>query len=58
MTDHSRGAVRAPQAYEAPRVTRLGKVESWTKGAAQGLFTDRDFPVHTPTKDLTFTLIP
>lgn len=44
--------------YEAPKLRELGSVEEWTKGAPNGVFTDKDFPVHTPAQDLTFTLVP
>lgn len=48
-----RVAVRG--AYEAPRLRKLGKVESWAKGSLQGTFTDAAFPVHTPIGNITFT---
>ena len=41
--------------YEAPKVVDYGTLAELTAGQSDGNFTDRDFPVHTPKKDLTFS---
>jgi hypothetical protein len=41
--------------YEAPKVTDYGTLVQLTAGQTDGDFTDRDFPVHTPKQDLTFS---
>jgi hypothetical protein len=41
--------------YEAPKVVDYGTLAHLTAGQSDGSFTDRDFPVHTPKKDLTFS---
>ena len=41
--------------YEAPKVVDYGTLADLTDGQSDGNFTDRDFPVHTPKKDLTFS---
>jgi hypothetical protein len=41
--------------YEAPKVVDYGTLAELTAGQSDGDFTDRDFPVHTPKKDLTFS---
>lgn len=41
--------------YEAPKVTDYGTLVQLTAGNMDGDFTDRDFPVHTPKQDLTFS---
>lgn len=46
---------RRGDAYETPRLRRLGKVETWTKMQLQGAFTDAQFPAGTPIGAITFT---
>jgi hypothetical protein len=41
--------------YEAPKVVDYGTLAELTAGQSDGNFTDRDFPVHTPKADLTFS---
>ena len=41
--------------YEAPKVVDYGRLTDITAGQADGNETDKDFPVHTPKKDLTFS---
>ena len=41
--------------YEAPKVVDYGTLADLTAGQSDGNFTDRDFPVNTPKKDLTFS---
>lgn len=41
--------------YEAPQITDYGTLVELTAAQSDGEFTDRDFPVHTPKKDLTFS---
>lgn len=41
--------------YTTPKLTNHGDVEVLTRGSSDGDFTDKDFPVKTPKKDLTFT---
>jgi hypothetical protein len=43
------------ETYEAPKVTDYGDLADLTGGSHDGDFTDADFPVHTPKKDLTFS---
>jgi hypothetical protein len=42
-------------AYEAPRIVDYGTLVELTAQQADGNRTDRDFPIHTPKEDLTFT---
>jgi hypothetical protein len=42
-------------AYEAPKVVDYGTLVELTAGQQEGDFTDRDFPVNTPKRDLTFS---
>lgn len=41
--------------YERPVVVDYGDLADLTAGQADGSALDRDFPVHTPKKDLTFS---
>jgi hypothetical protein len=41
--------------YEAPKVIDYGTLVELTAAQSDGDFTDRDFPVHTPKNDLTFS---
>ena len=41
--------------YQAPVVVDLGTLTELTAAQQDGDFTDRDFPVNTPKKDLTFS---
>ena len=41
--------------YTAPAVVDLGTLTELTAAQQDGDFTDRDFPVNTPKKDLTFS---
>jgi len=41
--------------YEAPQIIDYGTLVELTAAQSDGDFTDRDFPVHTPKKDLTFS---
>jgi hypothetical protein len=41
--------------YQTPQVVDYGKLTDITAGQADGDFTDRDFPVNTPKRDLTFS---
>jgi hypothetical protein len=41
--------------YEAPKIVDYGTLAELTAGQQDGNFTDRDFPAHTPKKDLTFS---
>lgn len=42
-------------AYEAPKLTRVGSVESLTSGKSTGSQLDATFPTGTPFGDLTFS---
>jgi hypothetical protein len=41
--------------YEKPVVRDYGDLTKITAGQTDGDFTDRNFPVNTPKKDLTFS---
>ena len=41
--------------YEAPAVTDYGTLVELTAAQEDGNFTDKDFPVNTPKRDLTFS---
>jgi hypothetical protein len=41
--------------YETPAVVDYGTLLELTAAQSDGDFTDRDFPVHTPKQDLTFS---
>jgi hypothetical protein len=41
--------------YKAPTIVDYGSLAELTAGGANGNLTDRDFPVHTPKNDLTFS---
>jgi hypothetical protein len=41
--------------YEAPKVVDFGDLVEITAGNVTGNFTDKDFPVHTPFNDVTFS---
>lgn len=41
--------------YQKPLVVDYGKLTDVTAAQSDGEFTDRDFPVHTPKDDLTFS---
>jgi len=41
--------------YIPPQLTIHGTVQRITKGNTDGSFTDKDFPVKTPKKQLTFS---
>ncbi len=41
--------------YETPTIEDFGKLEELTAGQMDGDYTDRDFPVMTPKRDLTFS---
>jgi hypothetical protein len=42
--------------YTTPEIVDHGTVESITAGASDGDFLDADFDIHTPKKDLTFSI--
>jgi hypothetical protein len=42
-------------AYETPRIVDYGTLVELTAAQSDGEFTDRDFPINTPKKDLTFS---
>jgi hypothetical protein len=42
-------------AYEAPKVVDYGTLVELTAGQMDGDYTDRNFPVNTPKRDLTFS---
>jgi hypothetical protein len=46
---------RGDMDYEGPAVTDYGTLIELTEAQQDGDFTDRDFPVHTPKQDLTFS---
>jgi hypothetical protein len=41
--------------YETPRIEDHGSLEELTAGQKEGESTDKEFPVHTPKKDVTFS---
>lgn len=41
--------------YKAPRIVDHGTLAELTAGQTSGNVTDREFPVHTPKQDLTFS---
>ena len=41
--------------YEAPQVVDYGTLTELTAGQSDGDFTDQNFPVNTPKRDLTFS---
>lgn len=41
--------------YETPQIVDYGDLVELTAGSADGDFTDRTFPAHTPKSDLTFS---
>lgn len=41
--------------YTTPKLINHGDVEVLTQGSKDGDLTDKDFPVKTPKKDLTFS---
>lgn len=41
--------------YEPPTIEDFGKLSELTAGQMDGDYTDRDFPVNTPKRDLTFS---
>jgi hypothetical protein len=41
--------------YQGPAVVDYGTLVELTAAQQDGEFTDRDFPVHTPKQDLTFS---
>jgi hypothetical protein len=41
--------------YEGPAVKDYGTLVELTEAQQDGDFTDKDFPVNTPKKDLTFS---
>ena len=41
--------------YETPTVVDYGTLVQMTAGQSDGDYTDRDFPVNTPKRDLTFS---
>lgn len=41
--------------YEAPAIADYGALVDLTAGQQTGEFTDRNFPVNTPKRDLTFS---
>jgi hypothetical protein len=41
--------------YDTPAVIDYGTLTDLTAAQQTGNFTDRDFPVHTPKDDLTFS---
>jgi hypothetical protein len=41
--------------YETPQVTDYGTLVQLTAAQADGNFTDKDFPTHTPKNDITFS---
>jgi hypothetical protein len=50
------GAMERDQmSYETPAVIDYGTLVQLTAAQAQGQFTDRDFPAHTPQNELTFS---
>jgi hypothetical protein len=47
--------MEARMEYETPVVIDYGTLAELTKGQSDGDETDRDFPAHTPKRDLTFS---
>jgi hypothetical protein len=45
----------AAPTYEAPAVKDYGSLADITAGSSAGNFLDRNFPVNTPARDLTFS---
>jgi len=41
--------------YQAPTIADLGDLQEITAGQSDGNFTDANFPMNTPKKDLTFS---
>jgi hypothetical protein len=41
--------------YETPEVVDYGELTELTAGQSDGDYTDADFPVNTPKRDLTFS---
>jgi hypothetical protein len=41
--------------YQAPKVSDYGDLTEITAGQSDGDFTDAQFPVQTPKRDLTFS---
>jgi hypothetical protein len=41
--------------YETPKIVDYGTLTELTAGQVDGDYTDREFPEHTPKKDLTFS---
>jgi hypothetical protein len=41
--------------YETPEIEDHGDLTELTAGLKEGEETDKEFPIHTPKKDLTFT---
>lgn len=41
--------------YETPKVVDHGTLVQLTAGQSDGSVTDRNFPVNTPKRDLTFS---
>ena len=41
--------------YETPTIEDFGQLTELTAGQMDGDYTDRDFPVNTPKRDLTFS---
>lgn len=41
--------------YVAPEITEIGTVRELTLGGQNGQNLDKDFPIHTPKDQLTFS---
>lgn len=41
--------------YDSPSVVDYGDLASLTAGSSDGDYTDADFPISTPKKNLTFS---
>jgi hypothetical protein len=41
--------------YQKPSVSDYGTLQELTAGQHEGEFTDAEFPINTPKKDLTFS---
>jgi hypothetical protein len=48
---------RAEDMYEAPKVTDYGELADLTGGSHDGDYTDADFPINTPKRNLTFSSV-
>jgi hypothetical protein len=46
---------RSQMDYQPPTIADYGTLVGLTAATQNGDYTDKDFPVHTPKKDLTFS---